>query len=417
MIIPEDIMLLLSQGMESQELEMIITNAKKKYVDEHHHYAISHMTNSTGYKKDKWKSYIKENGKRKEVIRNTEKELYAVLYEHYYALDKRPKNLEDVFSLLKEYKRDCLARSVKTIREDIRRFEMLDESLKKKPLASVSDEDIRKWLVKKFLPTRPSESSLRKQIQLISQIFEYGIRNKYCFDNPTRYISANDYLNKCDNSEKLDEEKAFSQEEIQKIREDCLKDTANPRALMTLVAIETGERAGELSAMLKADDKYEYLHVHRQQIKEAEKGKKQQIYDVTYTKDERFRPHNGRLIPITPECRNALELAKALPGESKYLFHDENGDPITRDSYVQNLRRRCNKLKTGPTHNHAFRVAFNSRLIELGFNAADRALILGHEVQTNEAHYSVTDKRHLEDLRMRLNGEPAKPEISVNNTI
>ena len=54
-------------------------------------------------------------------------------------------------------------------------------------------------------------------------------------------------------------------------------------------------------------------------------------------------------------------------------------------------------------HNYqAFRMAFNSRLIELGFSASDRALILGHEVQTNEAHYSLTDKRRLVVIKDRL---------------
>ena len=49
-----------------------------------------------------------------------------------------------------------------------------------------------------------------------------------------------------------------------------------------------------------------------------------------------------------------------------------------------------------------FRMAFNSRLIEMGFSASDKALILGHEVQTNEAHYSLTDKRRMEDIKNRL---------------
>ena len=47
-------------------------------------------------------------------------------------------------------------------------------------------------------------------------------------------------------------------------------------------------------------------------------------------------------------------------------------------------------------------MAFNSRLIDLGFVASERALILGHEVQTNEAHYSLTDKRRLEELKKRI---------------
>ena len=39
------------------------------------------------------------------------------------------------------------------------------------------------------------------------------------------------------------------------------------------------------------------------------------------------------------------------------------------------------------------------KLIDPGFSASERALIPGHEVQTNEHHYSVTDKRKLGGLR------------------
>lgn len=189
-----------------------------------------------------------------------------------------------------------------------------------------------------------------------------------------------------------------------------MKEAKNPHALMTLLSIETGQRAGELAALQKSDDLGEYLHVHRQQIKGKDKDGHQVFYDVGYTKDERFHPHDGRLIPITPECRKVLDMANALPGNSEYIFHNKKGKPIQRDSYIQNLGRRCRRLNIDCTHNHAFRVAFNSRLIKLGFSSADRALILGHEVQTNEAHYSVTDKRHLADLHKKLTGEEAYTE-------
>ena len=69
---------------------------------------------------------------------------------------------------------------------------------------------------------------------------------------------------------------------------------------MTLLSIETGQRAGELAALQKSDDLGKYLHVHRQQIKRKDKDGHQIFYDVGYTKDERFHPHNGRLIPVTP---------------------------------------------------------------------------------------------------------------------
>ena len=75
---------------------------------------------------------------------------------------------------------------------------------------------------------------------------------------------------------------------------------------------------------------------------------------------------------------------------------------ITTDSSAQFLSRTCKRLGTLPANNHAFRFAFNSQLSELGFNSSDRSLILGHGVQTNENHYSITDKRRLEGIRDKI---------------
>ena len=46
----------------------------------------------------------------------------------------------------------------------------------------------------------------------------------------------------------------------------------------------------------------------------------------------------------------------------------------------------------------------NTKLIELGVDSAKRALILGHSVETNERHYSLTDRRMLEDLENIFSG-------------
>ena len=60
-----------------------------------------------------------------------------------------------------------------------------------------------------------------------------------------------------------------------------------------------------------------------------------------------------------------------------------------------------------PYLNHAFRVAFNRRLHEMGLSPSDRALILGHSVETNERHYSFTDSRRLETIRQRMLSQEA----------
>ncbi len=108
-------------------------------------------------------------------------------------------------------------------------------------------------------------------------------------------------------------------------------------------------------------------------------------------------------MPISDDCRSILDTALVLPGESKYLSHHPDGSQIQKDSYSCYLRRVCKKLGITTTHNHAFRVAFNARLIAAGVDGNERCLILGHSMQTNERHYSFGDKRRIEDVRNKLN--------------
>jgi len=69
-----------------------------------------------------------------------------------------------------------------------------------------------------------------------------------------------------------------------------------------------------------------------------------------------------------PQCQEILDLVFQLPGESDYLFHYKDGRTVTTDTYEQNLSRRCKRLGISTTNNHAFRIAFNSHLIKLGFH-------------------------------------------------
>ena len=53
-----------------------------------------------------------------------------------------------------------------------------------------------------------------------------------------------------------------------------------------------------------------------------------------------------------------------LPGESKYLFHDAQGNMIKKDSYELYLRCFVTKLGIkGKTNNHAFRKGLNTNVL------------------------------------------------------
>jgi len=264
----KELMLLLDCGMENAEMSEMMMKAKRDYVRSRHTRAISQMPNASGYKKDKWKTYIKENGKRKEILRDTEEEIYEELFKHYYALENREKTLSEVFDLLVIHKQDHLGRASSTISEDKRRFDFLGNRLKNMAITDITDEDIQAWAVKDFLPSEPREASLRKQFQLLGQIFDYGIKKKCCFENPMKYLSVRDYIKNCNLNKKSDEQRKFSDQQIEVLKKDAWEHCTNPRALMLIVASETGMRAGELPVLHKKDIEGDFIHVHRQQRKE-----------------------------------------------------------------------------------------------------------------------------------------------------
>ncbi|MBQ6430890.1 MAG: tyrosine-type recombinase/integrase [Oscillospiraceae bacterium] len=388
-------------GFENAEVKNMITKAKEKFVASHHSYVITQMHSKSKYKDGYYKTYVCENGKRKEVVRKTKAELIDYLFDLYKTIENSTRSVESTFELLMARKEEELNRSSSTIRDDRRYFSYLDKDLQAKPLAEVTDSDLRRWLVKDYLPKKPKEAALKKMLQLLKQIFDYGMRKGFCIRNPAQFILFDDYAKDCDLKKKQSEERKFSQAELDRLRQDALKTCKNPRSLMRLFAMVTGLRVGELSAFLWSDVNDNYIHIHRQQV--IDTSDVHQVFrDVEYTKDERKHPHGGRVIPRTKEIDEVLALAKQLPGTPTYVFHDKAGKPIKKDSYLQNLRRACRRLGITTTNNHAFRIAFNSELIEKELSPADRAMILGHAVETNEHYYSVSDRRRLEEISRKM---------------
>ena len=382
---------------DDYEVRMLKKALQKRTVDNWHKQAVSEIQN--GPKKGKWKTYVYVNGKRKEIIRKTEEEIYTVLFDIYLEEQKKNVTFEEVFQMLCMHKSEHLGRSEQTVYIDQKRFECINISIRNKVISEITAEEIQGWVIKEYLKTVPKPDALRKMFQLLSQVFEYGIEKDLCVRNPMIHVKARDYLGKCSTERKTEEEREFSEEELEDILRETQKDQKNVHALMIRTAMETGLRAGEIAALHKDDIKGDYIHVHRQQIRTKDEAGCEKLFEVGYTKDERTHPSDGRRVPITPACREALDLALELPGESEYLFHDADGQMAKKVSYEQYLNRLCTRLGTKAKHNHAFRLAFNSRMIRLGISSADRALILGHDVSTNERIYSITDKRRLSNIR------------------
>lgn len=389
----------------SKLLEMTENKAKQLYVSEKHHQAIIKLKSTNKYRDGHYCTHITKNNKRTLVERSTEEALIEYLYDFYRAEEKKDLTFDEVFELFVDFKRSR-GRSEGTASEYRRYWAYLSPVLRNKNIIAITEDELRNWLVNDFLKREktPKKECLKKMLQLIKAIFTFGIRRQYCFEDPSRNLYLEDYTKYCRLDSRNNEERSFSDNELQMLRDYCLTRPDNPHAAVMLVAMETGMRAGELTALMKEDIGEDFITVHRQQIKvpKTDKNPKSFFTCVNYTKNERANPKGGRPVPITSGCRKALDNALKLPGESEYLFHHPDGSPVLKESYLHYLRRVCDRLGITITHNHAFRVSYNAKLIRAGVTGNERCLVMGHSMQTNERHYSFSDKRQAQDVKAKL---------------
>lgn len=401
----DDLMLISEWVGNAEVLSAMLSAAKKDYVKKRHPYTLSQIAKGT--KAGKWKTYV---GKpRKEVVRNTESELIEALYQYYKKQEDKPKTFREVTEEWFDYKVNNQNRSINSInayRNCLENF--LPEAFWERKVQDVSEDEIEQLFVKQTRELHPRPDALRKSLQYVRAVFKYAVKKKWCLSNPTLTVELADLYAFCNLTQKSNEEKAFTTKEIQLLKEDALQNRNNPRALMSLLAANTGMRCAELSALRWEDISDDFIHIHRQQvIKHSGKGNRK-IYEVQYTKDERQHPHDGRWFPITDKIAEILTMARALDGNSIYVFHS-GSQWVNKDGYAQYLKKHCRKLGISTTNNHAFRMSLNSRMIDEGYEPRTRALLLGHSIETNERHYSLSDKRTLFDIRERMIGKKERP--------
>lgn len=252
------------------------------------------------------------------------------------------------------------------------------------------------------MPRKPKDSAFKRLLIYINRTFWFARKQRYITSNPCEFIEYRDYRKHCDHTHKAEEDTYFTEAETEMIRQDMLKNISNPRALIALLNIETGMRADEPVAIHCDDIHDDYIDIHRQQLRHDETSPAW-YEDVDYTKDTRCKDGSSRHFPITPAIRRILDKALELPGESIYLFHDNKGNMIAKDSYGRFFRRHCLKLGLKKTNNHALRKGLNNNcFIPLGFSPNERAALLGHTVRTNEQNYSLRRSDMVSKLGSRL---------------
>lgn len=395
----QDYMVELQMVEDADFEDLIMAKDKLAFVLEHHAQKIYQVESGrlAGY----WTTKYYENGKRRVKQLKSKQALIQFLYDFYKEGEGYNKTFETVYNEAVDHRRNIGKIQYKTVEDYMVSFNRFMLPLKDKKISSFTDEMLMMWITDILEEQKPKVSVYDHMFGYVDTAFKYAVRKKYIATNPMDSIDRSDYYRLCDRGIKKPEETYFTDEEVELIRNYAKQHLDNPRALLILLNAEMGTRAGELPALRWDDVEDEFIRIHAQQIRNDETTP-QTFEVVEYTKNARRKADGQpREFPITPRIRQILNIARQMPGESEYVFHDKNGAMITKDTYERHLMRVCrNYLHLTKTNNHCFRRHVNLILIELGYDTSERAYLLGQTTRTNDQDYSpsrVKNMRRIQD--------------------
>ena len=401
-VIGNDIIYL--DGEEASKIQQMI---KEKYVEAHHGREISFLEN-----KNYWRTYV--GTPRKEVTRRKKEDLINYLYNYYKGQELSSSTIQEVFERSQNYRLRIMNRSENTIERDRQAFErFFSKRFRQREISSVTDEIISEDINKRSKELHLKERALKNSLLILNRVFEFAMKHeKIIQSNPVQCLDIQNYYKNCDNTVKSSDEKIFTVPETEAIKSKIRTEMAPKKydviGYAMLFSIETGVRVAEIPPLRWTDITDKGIHIHRQQRMTRIKGKGRTFEELPYTKNERLHPKGGRYFPITDAIDVILTEIKSKQDElgivSEFIFCNEDGTWLNKETYSQRLRRMCRRLGYEITNNHAFRMSLNSNvLIPLDITVTEKAYLLGHSVEINERYYSHMRTDSLIDLKQKLN--------------
>lgn len=343
--------------------------------------------------------------------------LYDKLFSIYFGKLDKIYSVNSIFEKAlkeKEVTENPKSNTLIKYRADYKRF--INEDLSKKSIVEITEFELKEYTQDLVHSMELKKKSFLAYKGLLNLIFGYAVTHDIISKNPVNKINNSVYLKSCDCSSPKPEDKIFTVDEIQALVDEIKRRMDMDKygdyyihGYMARFAILTGARVGELCA-LKWDDvdfEKEVIHIHAQQLTRIVNGHVEYYY-APYTKNERGVSNDGRYFPLIDPIRDLLlELQSKqnrLCIRPVFVFSHEDGEVVKTRGYETFLRRLCRSIGLSLTNNHTFRMSLNSNVfIQNGISVTDRAMLLGHSVETNLKHYSYAHKDCVDNAKKVLN--------------
>lgn len=374
----------LENGMidESTIQEKMIMNERKKYLEKHPY------TIWEG-KDGKWYTYLPNGDGRRLIKRTSEKAIQDEIIQ-YYKISANEPTVRSVFCEWVERKLKYGEIQKQTYDRYVVDFERFigKSSLSQKKIRSVEENELEDFIMDTIVENQMTSKGWGNLRIIIRAMFLYARKRGYCKLNITMFLSELDISKKVfAKNKRQDEMNVFTEDELKKII-DKLWSKNKIGHLGVLMAVYTGMRVGEITALKWEDVKENYIHINRCQIKyKGDDGN-----TVHVVRDSPKTEAGVRDVVIIPELKKVLKRVKVMNPFTEYVF-EKNGKPMSTHSLSMILYRICEELEIPQRGMHVLRKTYATRLINAGVEESIIINQMGHtDFKTTKNYYYYNNK-------------------------
>lgn len=347
---------------------------KEQVISDHHPFAI------TKSKDGRYRTYIKDGSKRKQIVRVNESDLKDFLFRHYAGIptgeSKKPSTLASLYEEWIEHKRVHVEHTtVERIQRDWKRY-YSEEEIINIPLRRLDKLTVDKWVHETILRYKLNNHSYGNFSLIIRQMLDYAVDKGIITENVFNQVKVDRKRRLVREEKKPDHTQVYTAEEQEKIFELAWRDFNAKRfrvnhltPLVVMFMFLTGMRIGEACAIKYSDISGDILTVRRMIRNEGD------IIDKTKG------TYGERRVLLVPEARSIIEKAQEHQEEygvsTEYIF-SMSERPIFRDSVAKAFYKYCDELGIEKRSSHKARKTFVSSLLDGGVNVNTVRQLVGH---------------------------------------
>ena len=258
----------------------------------------------------------------------------------------------------------------------------------------------------KFVHETIKNFSLNGKQTIMNQVLDYAIKLELVEMNVARSVRvASNTLAPI--NPKPSQQEVFYEDEMPLVMS-TLREMAptykDSRPYLLMFMFYLGIRVGEAVAIMEKDIVGDELCMCHEEVIEVifdddfnSKGTIHNIVDHTKTKK------GNRLIPLTPKALEVIALAREFKKQkgiqSEFLFVNENGRHIYKESVNDTLYDCCKKISTYKKSSHKIRKTTISSLIDSGMNPTTITNIVGHKEYSTTLNSYCRERKHKETIK------------------